>query len=58
MLDNIRAYYFTQKIFSYLIDERILKIAKYNKSLQKKINIGIINLKCLVENILYMSQME
>ena len=45
MLDRIRAIFFIRKLFSN-IDERIkLKIVRYNKSLQKKIDISLINYK-------------
>ena len=43
MLKNIQSYYFIQIIFAYIDEKQILKTIKYNKSLQKTINISIIN---------------
>ena len=43
MLKNIRSYYFHMKVFSYMPEERKLKMLKYNKTLQSYLNIGIIN---------------
>ena len=45
MLKNIKSSYFNAKIFSYIAERQKLKIIKYNKSLQKNINISIINYK-------------
>ena len=41
----IKSAYFQKIIFSYLNEETKLKIAKYNKNLQKKLGINIINYK-------------
>ena len=43
MLKNINSLYFIQNIFSYLDELRKLKLVKYNKTLQKTINININN---------------
>ena len=43
MLKNIKSSYFIQKIFSYIFEEKKLKLVKYNKCFQKIININIIN---------------
>ena len=43
MLRGIKSSYFIKIIFSYVDDCRKLKLIKYNKSLQKKIDISIIN---------------
>ena len=45
MLKNIKSYYFIVKLFSYLYEGQKFKIIKYNKSLQKNMNISIINYK-------------
>ena len=45
MLQNIKSSYFNAKIFSYIDERQKLKIIKCNKSLQKNINISIINYK-------------
>ena len=43
MLKNIKSSYFNAKIFAYIDERQKLKIIKYNKSLQKNMNISIIN---------------
>ena len=43
MLKNIKSLYFTQIIYTYVNDAQKLKIIKYNKNLQKIIDINIIN---------------
>ena len=45
MLDNILSFYFIQKLFSNVKEKIKLKIVKYNKSLQKKIEISLINFR-------------
>ena len=45
MLKNIKSSYFNAKIFSYIEERQKLKIIKYNKNLQKNMNISIINYK-------------
>ena len=45
MLDNIKSFYFIKIIFSFVNEKEKLKIIKYNKNLQNKINISIINYK-------------
>ena len=45
MLKNIKSSYFFQIVFSFLYEKQKLKIIKYNKNLQKNININIINYK-------------
>ena len=47
MLKNIKSIYFSQIIFSFLEDKRKLELVKHNKSLQKILNISIINYKFL-----------
>ena len=45
MLKNVKSSYFTQLIFSDLNEGRKLKLLKHNKSLQKEMNINLINYK-------------
>ena len=43
MLKNIKSSYFTEILFSYLIEKKKLKIVKYNKCFQEIMDISIIN---------------
>ena len=43
MLKNVKATYFCQILFSIIDEKKKLKLVKYNKSLQKIINISISN---------------
>ena len=45
MLDNIKLSYFIKVIFSYIFEGRKLKLIRYNKKMQNKINISLINYK-------------
>ena len=45
MLKIIKSSYFNAKIFAYIDERQKLKIIKCNKSLQKNMNISIINYK-------------
>ena len=45
MLNNIKSNYIVKKIFIHLYDRRQLKLIKYNKILQIKINISLYNYK-------------
>ena len=45
MLANIKSIFFSRNIFTFINERRKLNIIKYNKSLQKLINISIINYK-------------
>ena len=45
MLANIKSTYFNNLLFSYVDERQKLKIIKCNKSLQKNMNISIINYK-------------
>ena len=49
MLDNILSFYFIKKLFSNVNEKIKLGVAKYNKSLQNKINISLINYKVFSE---------
>ena len=43
MLENIKSQFFRKIIFSHLDEKRRLILVKYNKNLQKQININLIN---------------
>ena len=43
MLENIKSLFFIRMFFSIVDEKKKLKIIKYNKSLQRKINISLIN---------------
>ena len=45
MLKNIKSLYFIRFLFLYVDEKQKLKIIKYNKALQKNIDITIINYK-------------
>ena len=45
MLANVKSSYFTRIIFSFLEEGNKLKVLKYNKYLQKEMNINLINYK-------------
>ena len=45
MLNSIKSIYFAKVIFSNINDKRQLELIKYNKNLQKKLNISITNYK-------------
>ena len=45
ILQNLKSDYFIQKFFDYIQKRRILKTIRYNKSIQKRININIIHYK-------------
>ena len=53
---NIKSFFFFRKIFSLIKDVIKLKISKYNKELQKILELNIMNYKLLVGDILYMKQ--
>ena len=44
-LQNLKSDYFMQKFFDYIQKRRTLKTIRYNKSIQKRININIIHYK-------------
>ena len=44
-LQNLKSDYFIQKVFDYIQKRRTLKTLRYNKSIQKRININIIHYK-------------
>ena len=43
MLDKVKSSYFSERIFSCIDEKQKLKLVKYNKCLQKNLNISIIN---------------
>ena len=45
MLKNVKSYFFIHRIFSHMEESQKLIIIKYNKSLQKILNISIANYK-------------
>ena len=45
ILQNLKSDYFIQKFFDYIHKRRKLKTIRYNKSIQKRININIIHYK-------------
>ncbi len=45
MLENIKSFYIAKTIFSFSNEKNKFKLIKYNKSLQKKINLDITNYK-------------
>ena len=55
LLENIKSKYISKIIFSHLDEKIKLKIIKYNKKLQNKINLGLI-INFTAENLLYMKQ--
>ena len=52
MLNNIKSSFFIKIIFSHIKEKRKLKIIRYNKRLQKNIDIYLINYKVLSERYL------
>ena len=47
MLENIKSLYFLKHIFSNMIEKRALKIIKYNKSLQTKLDKALLNYRII-----------
>ena len=45
MLKNVKSSYFTQTVFTFIKEGNKLKVLKYNKDLQKEMNISLINYK-------------
>ena len=57
MLKNFISSYFIKLLFEYIDEKQKLKLIKYNKSLQKNININIINYQFFSEKyIIYESK--
>ena len=54
MLENIKSSFFIKILFNHLNEENKLKVAKYSKTLQNKIDINITNYKLFSRrNIIY-----
>ena len=45
MIENIKSLYYIRNLFDCISERKKLEIAKYNKSLQNKIKINILNYK-------------
>ena len=45
MSENIKSKYFIDISFSFVDEERKFKLDKYNKNIQNKININLVNYK-------------
>ena len=59
MLTYIKSSFFIRELFSYIIEERTLKIVKYNKFFQNKLDIGTINYQlCGQSYIVYESNIQ
>ena len=48
-LRNLKSDYFIQKFFEYLTERKYLETIRYNKSIQKRINININHYKAYSE---------
>ena len=48
-LKNVKSYYFIQKFFGYMTERKYLETIRYNKSVQKRINININHYKAYFE---------
>ena len=58
MIGNIKSKYFMQIIFSLLDEKAKLKIVKYNKNLQKQLDIETINYFVFTKKYIEMKKME
>ena len=47
MISNIKSIFITRKVFSFLNEVIKLKLIRYNKNMQSKMNINLINYKTL-----------
>ena len=48
-LKNVKSYYFIQLIFEYMTERKYLEAIRYNKSIQKRINVNINHYKAYSE---------
>ena len=48
-LRNLKSDYFIQKFFGYMIERKYLETIRYNKSIQKRINVNINHYKAYAE---------
>ena len=53
MLNNIKSKYILKILFSYIDEERKLKVIKYNKSLQNLNRISLIIVKIILDDSLF-----
>ena len=51
ILQNLKSDYFIQKFVDYIHKRRALKTIRYNKSIQKRINLNINHYKNIQKNI-------
>ena len=59
MLKNVKSEFFTRLIFSFIIEKQKLKLVKYNKSLQKIIDLSLFNYRhFLGRYIIYESKLK
>ena len=58
MLNNIKSHYFLEKIFSIINNKRKFKLVKYNKILQNKLDIAIMDYKIMSSKYIEYEQME
>ena len=58
MLQKIRATYFYKKIFIHIDDKIKLDLLKYNKSLQKQLDISLNDYRIFSGNISYTKEKE
>ena len=54
MLENINSKYILKIIYYFIEEKKKLKIIKYNKYLQNKLDIKILDYRLLNQNILFM----
>ena len=45
MLENIKSYYLIKLVYTFVEESQKLKLVRYNKNIQKKLDISIINYK-------------
>ena len=48
-LKNVKSHYIIQKFFEYMTERKLLETIRYNKSIQKRINININHYKAYSE---------
>ena len=58
MDEKLISEFFIEKFFSYIDERTKLKTIKYNKKLQRILNISLVNYNFSVENILFLIIME
>ena len=58
MLQNIKSSYFIKLVYTFVEEAQKLKLIKYNKSLQKNLDISIINYKFFSGRYIITNQTE